>query len=201
MPQGTCSVDGCGRWERLKRGWCSLHYQAWRKHGDPLAGGRKLHWPEALLARMEPRPNGCIWFTGHITRDGYGLVWTGNAQSRAHRAAYEHFVGPIPEGMTIDHECHNGDGTCAGGPACLHRRCVNVEHMAVKTRGENTLASPLTEAGRHARQTHCVHGHEFTPENTYTRPGKKWRQCRACKEGQQVYTPEDLPKAVENART
>lgn len=31
----------------------------------------------------------------------------------------------------------------------------------------------------HARKTHCVHGHEFTPENTYVRRGI-WRECRTC---------------------
>jgi hypothetical protein len=27
-------------------------------------------------------------------------------------------------------------------------------------------------------QTHCKHGHAFTPDNTYTDRG--WRRCRAC---------------------
>lgn len=32
---------------------------------------------------------------------------------------------------------------------------------------------------RRAATTHCVNGHEYTPENTYTR-SEGWRACRAC---------------------
>lgn len=30
-----CSVPGCGK-QHLARGWCTQHYQRWRKYGDPL---------------------------------------------------------------------------------------------------------------------------------------------------------------------
>lgn len=32
-----CKVDDCDQQSRV-RGWCSRHYQRWRKYGDPLAG-------------------------------------------------------------------------------------------------------------------------------------------------------------------
>jgi HNH endonuclease len=38
MPQRTCSIEGCDR-PVLGRGWCAAHYQRWKRHGDPLAGG------------------------------------------------------------------------------------------------------------------------------------------------------------------
>ena len=127
---------------------------------------------------METQPNGCIYYTGEINRQGYGRLGFENG-TLAHRAAYEHFVGPIPEGLTIDHECHNADVSCAGGPSCLHRRCVNPEHLAPKSRGENTLASPNTFQGKNLRKTHCPKGHPYDETNTkITVDGS--RRCLAC---------------------
>ena len=40
MSKRTCSIDTCED-PVVGRGWCSRHYQAWRKYGDPLAGGHK----------------------------------------------------------------------------------------------------------------------------------------------------------------
>ena len=178
MAQRICTVDGCEGPHRA-RGLCHKHYQRAKKQGDFAPGGC-LPFPENLLQRMESQPNGCIHFTGYINPKGYGEVWSGSRLVGAHRSAYEHFVGPIPEGMTIDHECHNRDESCAGGPTCLHRRCVNWEHLAAKSKGENTLASPNTPASINAAKTHCKRGHEFTPENTYRDP-KGSRYCRVCK--------------------
>ena len=138
MADRICTIEGCERQLRyVARGWCNKHYQRWRATGDPLAVDRVLPWPENLLARMEPQPNGCIYFTGCVLDTGYGQVKVDSKDVGSHRAAYEHFVGPIPEGMTIDHECHNADLSCAGGRSCLHRRCVNVEHLALVTLSEN----------------------------------------------------------------
>jgi hypothetical protein len=33
MKQRTCSIDGCMK-EAARRGWCPMHYQRWRQHGD-----------------------------------------------------------------------------------------------------------------------------------------------------------------------
>jgi hypothetical protein len=49
MPQGTCSIDGCGA-AVLARGWCRIHYDRWRRLGDPLAEVRY---------RSASRPEGC----------------------------------------------------------------------------------------------------------------------------------------------
>lgn len=172
-----CSIEGCA--EPVKgRGWCSLHYERWRRNGDPEALRQWPH-PENLLQRMEPQPNGCIYFTGHLNPDGYGMVWNGDREVPAHRAAYEHFVGPIPDGMTIDHECHNDSGCAITDASCPHRRCVNVEHLAVKPQRENSLASPNAIAHRRAAATHCKHGHEYDEKNTGRDPDG-YRRCRAC---------------------
>lgn len=177
MAQRTCSVEGCDR-PRRARGWCTKHYSRWRRWGDPtvtMAPG----FPENLLRKMEPQSNGCIYYTGAINADGYARVVVDGESTPAHRAAYEHFVGPIPEGMTLDHECHNLSG-CNMVHDCLHRRCVNPEHLMAKPHRNNLLASPNTQASINAAKTHCKRGHEFTPENTYlnSRGGRVCRECQ-----------------------
>ena len=85
----------------------------------------------------------CIPWTGHINRDGYG--WTGRAL--AHRWAWLTQVGPIRDGLALDHLCHGADALCMGGRSCLHRRCINVAHLEPVTGATNVQRS------RHARLT------------------------------------------------
>lgn len=101
---------------------------------------------------MDPQPDGCIYFTGAVGADGYAKIRATGRLVFAHRAAYEYFVGRIAPGMTVDHLCHNEDPSCAGGPSCLHRRCVNWEHLREATQRENILASPNSIAGRNLRR-------------------------------------------------
>ncbi|MGD9880390.1 MAG: HNH endonuclease [Dehalococcoidia bacterium] len=96
----------------------------------------------------------------------------------AHRWAYEHFIGPIPDGMGLDHLCHTADKSCRGGRECLHRRCVNPAHLEPVTSVINLHRSRL-----YHREA-CPFGHAFTPENTvrYGRKGQEkiYRNCRIC---------------------
>jgi hypothetical protein len=109
------------------------------------------------------RSLGCWLWEGSLNGYGYGRLVVGDERVRAHRFAWETFVGPIPEGMTIDH-------------LCLNKRCVNPAHLEVVTSAENTRrAGPLTRL----RHETCRGGHAWTPENTYTRSSGR-RQCRAC---------------------
>jgi len=115
-------------------------------------------------------PNGCWLWVGMVTHDGYPY-WgtTKNKSVYAHRFIYEQEIGPIPDGLTLDHLCKT-------------RNCVNPAHMDPCTLQENIARG---DYGWRARQTHCKNGHEFTPENTYFNPngGRNKagrRQCREC---------------------
>lgn len=132
-----------------------------------------------FMSKIEVQPNGCWYWIGTITKDGYGVFSTGN-NKLAHRVAYEHFIGEIPEDMHVDHLCHTADPTCLGGRGDPHRRCVRPECLEVVTPSENHRRGNAPSA-INARKTHCDRGHEFTPENTY-RPKKGGRECRACRD-------------------
>ncbi len=136
------------------------------------------------LARVAPRLDeqhdknpvtGCWEWTGSRLWNGYGRLQARGETVLAHRAAYEEWVGPIPEGMNIDHLCRN-------------RGCINPSHLDACTPQENTRRSPLSPAALNAKKTHCKRGHEFTPDNTllmprYEQPGKISRLCATCNPG------------------
>jgi HNH endonuclease len=175
-------VDGgpCGLPSAVKkRQMCSRHYDAWRKGYDPSALAMqddRLPWPENLLGRLVVMPNGCVLHDSTPNDQGYCRVTTPTGRERAHRAMWEFMVGPIPEGMTVEHACHTEDPSCQEGTNCLHRRCVNIAHLELMPLGENISR----QHHRNAAKTHCKWGHEFTPENTYvTKSGG--RQCITCR--------------------
>jgi len=109
----------------------------------------------------------CLTWTGAKTTLGYGTIGWQGKKVYAHRLAYETLVGPIPEGLVIDHLCRN-------------RACVNVNHLEPVTQGVNALRGVGVMA-LNARKTHCKRGHEFTPENTrISKAGN--RNCITCLE-------------------
>ncbi len=109
------------------------------------------------------KSDGCWLWTAARNAFGYGSMGLGpgNGTGLAHRYAYELLVGPIAEGLTIDH-------------LCRVRHCVNPEHLEAVTYQENRRR----EVERH---THCKNGHEMTPENIRLRADRpNARGCRAC---------------------
>jgi hypothetical protein len=100
-----------------------------------------------LLSKAEPWGT-CLLAQGYALR-GYVRIKADGRHVLAHRAVVMSQV-EIPDDMTVDHLCHNADLTCVGGPACLHRRCVNPEHLAIRTAVENWQAAKMWERRRGA---------------------------------------------------
>lgn len=163
------------------RGLCNTHYYYNRRHGTlpPIVAVDRV---ARFWARVDRSGGGsaCWPWTAAINGNGYGsTAWKGRICT-PHRIAYELLVGPIPDGMDLDHLCHTRDQFCRGGKTCPHRRCANPAHLEPVPGLVNVMRgrSPHAEA---ARQTHCAQGHEFTPENTRIYPSRKQRVCLTCK--------------------
>jgi HNH endonuclease len=156
---------------------------------------------ESELARFWPNiyeGGECwLWITVHDQR-GYGTFrLTGQRKKHfAHRLAYEHWIGPIPAGLEIDHLCRTP-------------QCVNPWHLEAVSHQVNIQRAHWTPAVREARRqraanpseaalvkqqaarerlraqrTHCPQGHEYTSENCYwyrrKTDGYLYRICRRC---------------------
>jgi len=78
---------------------------------------------EKFLLKTKRMPNGCLEWQGFCHR-GYGRTRIGGGSRRAHRAAWELFVGPIPEGSNVLHRCDNPP-------------CVDHQHLFLGTQIAN----------------------------------------------------------------
>jgi hypothetical protein len=84
-------------------------------------------WPsigDMLMSRVVKTANGCWEYDGAQTGFGYGSITWDGKKLMAHRAAYEFYCGPIPEGMSVLHRCDNP-------------RCCNPDHLFIGTQKDN----------------------------------------------------------------
>lgn len=167
MSNRTCSIEGCDK-IHFGKSWCTMHYNRWRRHGDPVAEPRKEpkpkvpcsavecgKWAHALglcpmhYSRMRTygslecpampsveerffakvqKTEMCWLWQASTDGKGYGQMRiTSDGVERlmqAHRLSYELFVGPIPEGLVVDHICHV-------------IKCVKPDHLRAVTHKQN----------------------------------------------------------------
>ncbi|MFH0980290.1 MAG: HNH endonuclease signature motif containing protein [Planctomycetota bacterium] len=123
--------------------------------------------PDRIAAKIDAEGD-CWRWTG-ASREGYGVVKVDGETRQAHRVVWQLLVGPIREGLQMDHLCRN-------------RRCVNPDHLEVVTQRQNLLRG-AGAPGKNSRKTCCPHGHVYDVDNTYT-TGRR-RYCRACRRERQ----------------
>ena len=126
----------------------------------------KIPIPIRFWAKVRLAANGCWDWTACIDVHGYGQFNIGaGCRIGAHRWSYIDAYGRVPNGLELDHLCRN-------------TKCVNPTHLEAVSHRVNMLRG-VTFIAQRAVQTHCMRGHQFTPENTH-RDRNNTRKCRTC---------------------
>lgn len=128
--------------------------------------GRVRSW----VTRGVPKPH----VLSDVPKNGYGHPICALYQEHTQRSLHSvhalvllAFVGPRPDGMLTRH--------LDGDPTNNH-----LSNLVYGTPSENAMDAVRHGTNCQAVKTHCPSGHEYTPENTYVRPGFGHRLCRTC---------------------
>lgn len=147
VAERLCSVPACGREEQLRQGLCEMHYRRWRRNGVAgIPGPLRIVGDDitrfwSYVNQAGPLPTfvehlGRCWlWTGGTNDKGYGIARVSGRHLGAHRWSFLMFVGPVPDGLELDHLCRN-------------ITCVRPEHLQPVTKGENVRRRNLALAGK-----------------------------------------------------
>ena len=159
----NCSTVDCSQLARSKTAaLCDMHYKRNWRYGSVHAvrPNQKTPW-ERFWVKVDASGD-CWEWTASTRGAGYGQFgWAPDRIIDAHRVVWELLVGPIPEGLTIDHLCRN-------------KICVNPDHLEVVTYQENINRSPVSPS----RRRYCPQGHPLFGDNLRVVSGA--RRCINC---------------------
>jgi hypothetical protein len=123
--------------------------------------------PARITSRIVEIENGCWEWTGARLNGarGYGQTHPLNGQGSTvvHRIVYEALVGPIPEGLVLDHLCQNPP-------------CCNPAHLEPVTNVVNSIDRAAGVRGEARRMRVCKRGHPYGENDENRHAG----YCRIC---------------------
>lgn len=162
---GPCTVEGCNQ-IATKRRMCDKHYRRIQRKGTLEVTVFRGDTDKRFWSKVKKTPRCWLW-TGYRDPRGYGKFSADGVMGNAHRFAYEHFVGPIPTGLHVDHLCRNPS-------------CVRPDHLEPVTPRENAMRG-VSFSAVNAQKTQCPRGHPLSGANLYVEPSTQGRLCRTCR--------------------
>lgn len=147
------------------------------------AGGHRMSdeeynrkWFARLMKRTTFNERGCFVWTGPVGHKGYIMMTHRDYKCSGHRIVY--ILSNKIDLAREQQVCHR----------CDDRRCWNPAHLFLGTNEDNARDMAAKKRHHLNRKTCCIHGHEFTPENTrlsVDKNGDKHRTCKTCERERQ----------------
>ncbi len=108
------------------------HKKWWRDHhpnARPIRAALTPVTKDFILENVTVKKDTGCWVWKRSKSKGYGTVWDGiiNKRIQVHRRAWELWIGPVPNGLWVLHDCPGGD----------NKACCNPTHMFLGNNSDN----------------------------------------------------------------